>query len=53
MYRRLAQQRPLPFTEEIHVAKDTLASLLEKIGRTEEATAIRREITQSDPLNAS
>jgi tetratricopeptide (TPR) repeat protein len=53
MYRRLAQQRPLPFTEEIRAAQDTVITLLEKVGRTEEATAIRREITQSNPPNAS
>ena len=52
MYRRPAQEWPLPFTEEIRAAKDTLASLLAKLGRKEEAAAIRHEITQSDPLSA-
>ena len=52
IYRRLAQQRSLPLTEEIRVAKDTFVTLLEKLGRIEEATVIRREITQSGPRNA-
>jgi hypothetical protein len=52
MYRRLAQQGQLPFTEEIRVATDALASLLEKLGRTQEAATIRLEIKRRDPARA-
>jgi tetratricopeptide (TPR) repeat protein len=49
IYHRLARLSPVPFSHEIHEVKDTLADVLEELGRSQDAAAIRLEIADGDP----